>query len=46
MKYYLGAAKLVVTGGQNVPFLFPAHLNHTIPLRMSETNFLIAYIIL
>ena len=32
MKYYLGAAKLVVTGGQNVPFLFPAHLNHTIPL--------------
>ena len=32
MKYYLGAAKLVVTGGQNVPFWIPAPLNHTIPL--------------
>ena len=36
MKYYLGAAKTVVTGGQNVPFLFPAHLNHTIPLMFEE----------
>ena len=32
MKYYLGAAKLVVTGGQNVIFWKLAPLNHTIPL--------------
>ena len=37
MKYYLGAAKLVVTGGQNVPFWIPAPLNHTIPLKSHGT---------
>ena len=34
MKYYLGAAKLVVTGGKNVIFWHFRRQNQTIPLRL------------
>ena len=38
MKYYLGAAKLVVTGGKNVIFWHFRRQNHTIPLRGFSAN--------
>ena len=38
MKYYLGAAKLVVTGGKNVIFWHFRTQNQTIPLRLTSEH--------